>query len=353
MNAAGTVILSFFRDSCREAVEGWNRFWFTPANPATLGMIRIFAGAMLLYTHLVWTIDLQAFFGPHSWISPAVNATQLSLPDVPEVRELDLYGGRSFVWSIFDIAKQPSQIWAVHIVALVTFALLTVGLWTRVVAVLAWVFAVSYVQRAQGALFGLDQINTMLAMYLMVGSSGACYSLDSWLTRRKNPAAPAFEPSTSANIAIRLIQLHMCVIYMFAGIGKFVGASWWNGTGLWGGVANLEYQSLDATWLAFWPHLSAFLSHLTVYWEAYYCVLIWPRALRPWMLLIAVPLHLGIAVFMGMITFGLIMLVGNLAFVSPDAVRATVSWLFRRTPRSAAADPPSARQQPRGRAAAH
>lgn len=343
MNAAAHVLTAFLRDSCHSAVAGWNRFWFKPSDPATLAVIRIFAGAMLLYTHLVWTIDLEAFFGPHSWVSPAVNKLFNEPPKIDELIEQDPYGGRSFVWSVFFFARAPAEIWAVHMVALATFLLLTFGLWTRVVSVLAWVFAVSYVQRAQGALFGLDQINTMLAMYLMIGPSGACYSLDAWLARRKNPAVPmpAFVPLTSATIATRLIQLHMCVIYMFAGIGKFVGASWWNGTGLWGGVANLEYQSLDATWLAYWPHLSAFLSHLTVYWEVYYPVLIWPRALRPWMLVIAVPLHLGIALFMGMITFGLIMLVGNLAFVPPSAVRSTVSWLFRlaspRTPVAQAA----------------
>ena len=43
-----------------EIVAGWNRFWFTPADPATLGAIRIFAGAMLFYTHLVWSLDLPA-----------------------------------------------------------------------------------------------------------------------------------------------------------------------------------------------------------------------------------------------------------------------------------------------------
>jgi hypothetical protein len=42
------------------------------------------------------------------------------------------------------------------------------------------------------------------------------------------------------------------------------------------------------------------------------------------MLLLAVPLHLGIAICLGMVTFGLIMLVGNLAFVSPRIVRAVV-----------------------------
>ncbi len=46
---------------CSEVVTGWNRFWFTPSAPHTLALMRILAGAMLLYTHLVWAKDLIAF----------------------------------------------------------------------------------------------------------------------------------------------------------------------------------------------------------------------------------------------------------------------------------------------------
>jgi hypothetical protein len=43
------------------------------------------------------------------------------------------------------------------------------------------------------------------------------------------------------------------------------------------------------------------------------------------MLALAVPLHLGIAVCMGMITFGLVMLIANLAFVSPSLIRTLLN----------------------------
>ncbi len=52
---------------------------------------------------------------------------------------------------------------------------------------------------------------------------------------------------------------------------------------------------------------------------------IWPRLTRPIVLALAIPLHLGIACFLGMITFGLVMLIGNLAFISPAMVRAILS----------------------------
>jgi hypothetical protein len=158
-------------------------------------------------------------------------------------------------------------------------------------------------------------------MYLIVGPCGARYSIDAWW-RSRTDLKSVPQGSVSANIAIRLIQLHMCIVYLFAGFGKLTGGSWWSGMALWGALANYEYQSFDATWIANWPVLGAFLSHLTVYWEVYYVAAIWPRWTRPLMLLIAIPLHMGIALFMGMITFGLVMLIGNLAFIPPSMIRA-------------------------------
>jgi uncharacterized membrane protein YphA (DoxX/SURF4 family) len=305
------LVGDYFRELYRAALAGWNRFWFTPSDVATLAMVRIFAGAMLLYTHAVWTIGLDDFFGANSWISP--EAARALQPD------------DNFVWSYFWLIRSPAALWAAHIAALVVFALLTVGLFTRFMSVLAFLISVAYVNRVPSAQFGLDQINVMLAMYLMIGPSGAAYSLDRlWARRRQGRGGQIAPPSVSANLAIRLIQVHMCVIYFFAGIAKLQGETWWMGDALWGAVANLEYQTLDVTWLAKWPILLALITHLTVFWEMSFCVLVWPRLTRPLVLALAVPLHLGIAFCMGMITFGLVMLIGCLSFVSPALVRRLI-----------------------------
>jgi uncharacterized membrane protein YphA (DoxX/SURF4 family) len=261
----------------------------------------------------VWGLALIDFFGPHSWLPR--DAARVIQPD-------------SYAWSYLWWFESPAALWTAHIAALVIFVMLTVGLFTRVVSILAFIAALSYVARAQGALFGLDQINVMLAMYLAVGPSGEAFSLDRWLKRRKAGGADIeVRPSWTANLAIRLIQVHMCVIYLFAGTAKLTGLAWWDGTALWMALGNMEYQSLDMTWMANWPRLINFLTHLTIYWEIFYCALIWPRLTRPVMLLLAIPLHLGIALCLGMVTFGLIMLVGNLAFAPPSLIRGAVHRL--------------------------
>ena len=45
----------------------WGRFWFSPADPTTLGFIRLVTGFTVLYVHLAYCFDLQAFFGPDGW----------------------------------------------------------------------------------------------------------------------------------------------------------------------------------------------------------------------------------------------------------------------------------------------
>jgi uncharacterized membrane protein YphA (DoxX/SURF4 family) len=302
---------------CREVVRAWDRFWFTPQQPHTLSLIRICGGAMLLYTHLVWTLDLEAFFGPHSWLT-ASTVRQMT-------QDAD---GSNYTWSHLYWIESPALLWAAHLAALVVFLLLTIGLWTRVVSVLACLVTLSYCHRATGVWFGLDQINAFIAMYLMVGSAGGAYSVDRWLATRGGAAAGTV-PRIDTNVAVRLLQVHLCIVYLFGGIGKARGLPWWDGTAMSAALTIQEYQSLDLLWMLRYPALLALLTHLTVFWEMFYCVLIWPKLTRPICLLLAVLVHGGIALGLGMKTFGLAMLIANLAFIYPEYVQATIGWLCR------------------------
>src|SRR5690606_13791595 len=105
------------REWAADAVGGWNRFWFTPSDPATLCLLRVFTGAMLFYTHLVWSKDLLGFFGPEG-----------RLP-VSFARE---YNDSTWAWSYLFWFQSPGLLWTVYIVALVILAMFTLGLFTRV-----------------------------------------------------------------------------------------------------------------------------------------------------------------------------------------------------------------------------
>ncbi len=305
-----TSIFQHAHSWTRDRVRDWDTFWFRPVDPAVLCILRIGAGAMLLYTHLVWSIDLPGFFGKHGKISPGF---------------VDAYATPSgWGWSYLSGLESSAALWTVHVLALAILCMFLLGWFTRIVSILTVIITISYVHRASGTLFGLDQINVMLAIYLAIGPCGARYSLDAWWRKRRAGALsegpPARLASTSANIAVRLIQIHLCIIYLFAGLGKLLGVSWWEGTALWNALANYEYQSIDMLWLAHSPWIINLLTHITLAWEISYAFLIWPKTTRPIMLMLAIPVHLGIALCMGMITFGVVMLIANAAFVPSELV---------------------------------
>jgi hypothetical protein len=297
--------INYCRTLASESLRVWDRFWFSPRDPVVLGAIRVCSGLMLLYTHFVWGLKLETFLGPRPFI------------EYGALR--DVYDG---AWATFWPLVSQEWVATVHYVCLGVLALYTIGLWTRVTSILALVITISYANRLFFATFGLDQINAMLTFYLAISPCGAALSVDQFQSGRRTGTDPwTAAPSIGANIGIRLIQLHMCVIYLFAGLAKLEGLSWWEGYAMWQGFANYEYQTLDMTWLARHDYVWNFMTHATIVWEISYCSLIWFPLLRPLVIGMAVVTHIGIGLCLGMWTFGLIMLVGNAAFVSATLLR--------------------------------
>jgi hypothetical protein len=87
----------------------------------------------------------------------------------------------------------------------------------------------------------------------------------------------------------------------------------------------VQYRTLDLTWLARHPLLTNLLTLSTLFWEVSYPALVWPRLTRRLVLAMAVVVHLGIGLAMGMMEFGLAMLVANMAFVPAETFRGIFS----------------------------
>src|SRR5437660_324252 len=61
--------------------RAWNSFWFTPADPTPLALMRIVTGIVVIYVHVAYTLDLRAFFGPDGWYNvELVNRTRRQFP---------------------------------------------------------------------------------------------------------------------------------------------------------------------------------------------------------------------------------------------------------------------------------
>jgi len=208
----------------------------------------------------------------------------------------------------------------------------------------------------------MDTMMNILLIYLMIGPSGAALSLDRLISRwwavrkarRSHLPIPAWSPPAprvSANLALRLVQIHFCLIYLASGLSKLQGGSWWSGTAVWGTMAVYEYcpmqvWSYDALlrflcahrWL--WEIVMTGGVAFTLFTEIGFPFLVWNRKLRWWMIALAVLLHTTIAFAMGLLTFRLLMLTMLCAFVPLETVESlrnrARTWVGRQWRRRAA-----------------
>ncbi|HTU23481.1 MAG TPA: HTTM domain-containing protein [Gemmataceae bacterium] len=348
------------------AVRAVLRFFFHPADPTSLGLMRIATGVLVLYIHLVYCIGLTDYFGRYAWVGndytkllrteyplqgPSSNWKEGAMESNGEI-----YRGQS-TWSIFFHVEDPKWLWTIHVAILAIMLLFTLGLWTRVTSVLTWLGSLMYIQRLQnGMLFGMDTMTNLGLLYLMVGSvfgllldegnnlapCGAALSLDRWLQQRRDrrrlgatfvPQPPL--PLVSAQFTTRLIQLNFCFIYFAAGTSKLLGSSWWNATAPNRFLLNYSFAPFDVP--AYVEFIKWMVSHRwlwevngvlgvvgTLFLELGFPFLVWNRRMRWFMVCGSILFHTLIALLMGLVTFSLMMLALLLAFVPPEAVRQTV-----------------------------
>jgi hypothetical protein len=345
-------------DRVPNVVRAWDRFWFSPRDPTGLAVIRIFAGALILYIHIAYSFGLLSYVGPESWLDDGlmkwIRTEWPNFGTTPDWKGSAFqpspvaFKGQSIISWFFEV-RDPAWIVVIHVGTLGAMFLLTIGFCTRIASVLTWLGALSYIERSLTTVFGMDAMMMVVLMYLMISPCGAALSVDrllhDWRERRRHgpgwtPPPPA--PSVGANFAIRMFQVHFCFIYLASGFSKLLGSSWWSGLAPMYVFMNTEFAPFNVPlyrdglkFLVRHRWLFETLMNLQVLFtlvvEIGLPFLIWNRHLRWVMICASVLLHTGIGLFMGLVTFSLMMLIMLLAFVPPEVMRRIVAGLGDQT----------------------
>lgn len=270
-------------------------FFLSPASPRPLGILRIGLSLVLLAQAFLIRGSIFDFFS-HDGLVQGELADYLSTPGTPKIS-----------WLVHAVAglgiSESFCIQATCLVYVLSLGLLAVGLFTRTASILTWTLHWTLMNTGYTTAYGVDLYAHVFLFYLMWIPAGAAFSLDVLWGRRSS------EASTPARLGLRVIQLHLCITYLCSGIEKASGIQWWNGELLWRALMLPVYRQWDMSWLAQWPLLSKLGGWSTLLFELGYCVFIWPKATRKLWVAAIVSLHLGIAIFLGLGLFGLIMCV--------------------------------------------
>ena len=203
--------------------------WFRPVSARPLAGLRV-GLPLLLLVHLVWlSNDLLSLHGSRG-IIPWELTDLLRDPWVPGLPTL----AKAFLPLGISAHTAIILLLSGYAGSLLALAL---GFHTRLSAFLAWGLHLSLVTSGFASFYGVDQLANTFLFYLFLFPSGRAWTFES------RPASSRREETIPVG-CLRVMQVHLCVIYLAAGLDKAMGRQWWNGEAIWQAVSQPAFQHL-------------------------------------------------------------------------------------------------------------
>ena len=291
------------------ALAAWMRFWFPPASLGQLALLRIGVGLVLLFSLFVASFDVQAHYSLDGWGDPLT------------LRELDR---AAWPFSVIDWFGNDFWLWVVHVLALLAALAFTLGVLPLWNGALTIVFLLSYLHRNPAVALPSDGLLLMGVAYLALTPCGRAFSVPEGIGAAVRPSTPLGHPESPpgpawAGFPLRLLQLHLSLLYFFSGLAKF-NPEWLAGVAFWHPRVAETGLPIAYEFMQGHPQLTAFVIYGAVVFQLFFPALVWMPRFRYAMLGVAVVVHLAVGILWGKLAFNLLLLVLDFAFVLPEHV---------------------------------
>ncbi|MGW5848266.1 HTTM domain-containing protein [Streptomyces sp. NPDC055254] len=219
-------------------------------------------------------------------------------------------------------ALSGSETWfeiVFHLGLLLAF-LAMLGIGGRLGLALHWVFLWSIYERQPSLLDGGDNLAYLVIPMLLLTRCYDRFSFPTGLLSKlvhRIPGALRSLATPLHNIGVLAIALQICLVYIVSGLYKIQGQMWQDGTALFyvlrvpeftfPGLSHLVYEN---------DFLVISGTYATVIFLVYFPLGLLVPALRPWVAVMSIGFHLGIALLMNLTGFALTMVACDLVFLS-------------------------------------
>ena len=292
-------------------------FLEAPIPVAPLGFFRVAMAAFVLVQGALWYKDWLLFFGSDGWLQWEISNSltvgwSLHLAQIHAV-----LGPR--------LGFTPDQTaMAFYWVYMASAVGVLLGYRTRVWTILACLCHYVIMNTISTFVYGVDVFLQIALFYLAVMPVEKAWSLDAWLKR------VSVEPTWVTSLSMRVLQIHICLVYMSSGFEKLRSSAWWDGNVLWRSLVQPDFRQFDLHWIAQHPWLPIALAWFTIVVESGYFVAVWVPRLRVIWLAAIIGLHLGIGMFLGLWLFGIMMILLSLSAFGYAALDDVKAWLAAR-----------------------
>jgi Vitamin K-dependent gamma-carboxylase len=284
------------------------RRWFTqPESPIPLGWFRVAVAVFCIIKLLVFRESFMDIYGQYGFVQWAITRANL-YPGLVHLGDIVLWLGK------LGLTVNQSLYIVVSTYAIAIGGLL-VGWHTRWMALVVWFINFLWMHAGGGLTYGMDIFTHIALLYCIIMPVGDYLSVDAYFDRRKS------QPSVAAGVGRKMLQLHLCIIYLSSGLEKASGIQWRNGEAIWRSLMLPVFQHFDMSWLAQVPWLATILGWQILAIEIGYALLMWlPKTRWLWLLAI-VGMHFFIGLLMGMWLFAGIMIILNLGAFGEEVYR--------------------------------
>lgn len=223
--------------------------------------------------------------------------------------------------------------WLYHLTILVALAYL-VGYRTRITGALLAVLYWSLFIRNPFITNGGDNVLRLDLFYLMFANTGAYFS---WDAKRQHRRPDETEPSLlrqmlSAlhNAAVLAVMIQLAMVYFTAGMYKVMGSMWQDGTAIYYATrVNEFYWPGYSEWIWKYDTVVVLLSYATVLFQVSFPFLLLNRYTKYAAVSFAITMHIGIALFMGLVEFSGVMIGSEMIFLTDRDFRRIGSAIMQ------------------------
>jgi hypothetical protein len=277
------------------------RFFFTPLDSAPLSFFRIAIGLFGLVQTLLLSTSWLKIYGVNGYVEWFIGYELFSIKELPSIVNL------ANILLRFGLHDNMA-VYVITAIYLMACLGLMLGWNTRWMAGVAWLSHFTICNTAMEFGYGVETFMHIGLFYLMLAPCAEYASLDAKAQRTGHQ-----KESEWAGFIIRVMQLHLCIVYFNAGIAKMQGMDWMNGQAVWYVLGNTNYSQFNLQFLAEMPWIPKGLSWWTLVIEtAFPLFMFWkPIRLFGWVNILL--LHAGIGLFMGLYMFGIVLILHNIA----------------------------------------
>jgi hypothetical protein len=290
--------------SFKSLIKAWDKFFFEERPTEGIAVFRIIWMGLIFLYYLFDLNNIEDFYGPGALIS------------LQTVREQFPY----FHANIFHLFNGSYEFtYTLIIIYGITLLFSIVGFYTRASLVVALICMTSLHQRNIWLLSSSEVLMRTITILLIFSPCGHSLSIDAILGKYY----PTFNKKREWPVwVLRLIQIQICVVYVWTVWHKIKGDTWFDGTAV--------YYATRLESMTNWPlpfvmnsiPLLKLATWGTLFVELALGILVWFKEFRKPVIIAGIIFHVGIEYLMSIPFFELYMIALIINFYTPEELKA-------------------------------